>query len=244
MKWSDPDFNEIIWPADIAGKNGTIFCCGPIHVTGDWTIESLGAVVISASVLFIFSIFFYQNRNAGPKVWRSPWMPIFYGYLTMQFVAIPLFMYFATFAKGPSEPLKDWKRTIGVILSATDLLCGYFIVGQYLIISPLVDMKIFSWDGWFKLANYLLTFVMACIYYYEELTTDAWKNKRFQDLINVTETMVYLGNLLVLIECVCKGWTFSRAGMNLAITTGLNVFALYLRFDRPTWISSGQLHCL
>merc|ERR1711879_870967 len=134
-----------------------------------------------------------RDRNAGPKVWQSSWMYIFYGYLMMQFVAIFLFGYFFHYSRADG-----WKGIMSEILSVTDLFCGYWMVGQYLIISPIIDMGCcnLKWKGWFKKLNLLVMFIIGAIMYGVLFEEDPHKSPIFQKIVNATEHMVYIGNFL------------------------------------------------
>lgn len=206
-------------------KNATILC-KEIHVTDTWEISGLGAIITSALVLVTFTVFFFLHRNDGPQVWNSSWLPIFQGYLAMQFVAIFLYGYFFSFVTS-----WDWKgvlaRSLFVILSWG----GYWVVGQFLIVAPFVDMGCCKWKGCFKWLNLLLCAFMLCPYvYFEFLVDDPWDNKEFHQFFDFTRTLVYVGNVFVLVEVVYYKWYCKRPGFLIYLTTFINGFALWFTF--------------
>jgi len=207
-------------------QNGTIFC-REVHVMGEWYISDLGPAIISLVVITTFIVLFYMNRNAGPTLWKSPWMPIFYGYLLMQFAAIVNFTYFSHF----SEDRHSLRSFIGRLMWVFLSWGGYWLVGQYLIASPMVDMKCFSWSGAFKFVNYFLSTAYFCIYMYFEFGFDEpFHNTLYRELFKFSRILVYIGNAIVLVEVLVKRWVLSREGLLIYLTTAINTFALVWTF--------------
>jgi len=224
--------------------NGTFLCGEEIHVVDDWYISNLGVVLCSMVVVVSFSIFWYQSRNAGPKVWKSPWIFIFFGYVLMQCAAILMFGYFIYFAKHENPP--TWKSKMTSLLGCTDLWAGYWIVGQYLVISPMVDMGCIKWKGLVKALNYIISIVMFAIMLYFEFwaKNPGFRNPTLQRIVDVTHGLVLVGNLMTIVEVVIKRWCFSKQGMCIAITTILNVVALDLRFNKNSHINDSVMECI
>lgn len=224
--------------------NGTFLCGEPFHVVNEWYIENIGVVLCSTIVVLSFSIFWYQSRNSGPKIWGSPWIFIFYGYVLMQCAAIFMFGYFIYFAKNQIGPVWKWKMTS--LLGCIDLWAGYWLVGQYLVLSPFVDMGCVKWKGLVKVLNYLLSIVMLGIMLYFEFWAPipGFHNPVLQKIVDITHGLVLLGNLMTIIECVVKRWCFSKQGFCIALTTILNVVALDLRFNKNSHINDGVMECI
>lgn len=212
------------WPPWLP-KNATVFC-KELEITDGWYITGLGTVIVSALVVITFAILFYLHRKDGPKVWRSSWLPIFLGYLAMQAVAVLLYGYFMPYTIGFDEK--------GIIARA--LFCilswgGYWVVGQFLIISPLIDIGCFKWKGIFKIVNYVLCFLMLLVYiYFEYNFQNPWENHAFKQFFAFTRLVVYVGNVLVLVEVVYYKWYAKMPGFLIYLCTILNGFALYFTF--------------
>eukprot|EP00494_Astrolonche_serrata_P000016 UN00016 len=89
---------------------------------------------------------------------------------------------------------QDMTSDISRLLFGIDMWGGYWIVGQYLVISPCIDMKWFKWKGWFKIINVLFSLIMGgVIFYFEFFTDDPHKNPTFQKLMQATEGIVLFG---------------------------------------------------
>lgn len=240
--------HDFIWPSnnifspDYTFGNRTGLCNGEIHVEKDWYIVNLGGVITALCVLTVFTYLFRAHKDAGSKIWRSPWIFVFYGYLAMQAAAIPLFLYFHHFEHG-----EGWRGTVNMILMSTDIYGGYWIVGQFLITGPLVDMGCLKWSegccSIIKIINLVLAIVMACVLYGIALHGDPWESPVYQKIVHFTSVLVYLGNFLVIIETFVKRWVFTKAGLWIFISTILNVIALVLRF-KTTNISKHEVECL
>jgi len=224
--------------------NGTWLCGEELHVMNDWYIDNLGVVLCSIVVVTTFSIFWYQARNAGPKIWRSPWVFIFFGYVLMQCAAIFMFGYFMHFARHQLPPV--WKEKMVSLLGCIDLWAGYWIVGQFLVLSPFVDMGCVSWKGLVKWLNYLLAVVMLCVMLYLEFwaKNPGYHNPTMHLIIDITHGLVLFGNLMTIIEVLVMRWLFSKQSLCIAVTTVLNVVALYLRFQKDSHISDSVMECI
>lgn len=199
-----------------------------------WYILSLGATLIALGVLLTFAVLFYLFRKAGPKIWRSPWMFIFYGYLVMQLAGALGFIYFF------SRP-----DNIARILFALDIWCGYWIVGQYLVLSPLIDMGCLNWRGITKIANYALSLLMgAVIFYFELHDEDPEHDKIFQNIIKSTQLVVYIGNIMLVIEILKEKWIISIPSLLIFLSTFLNAFSLVIRFNDNIMPNKNEMNCI
>jgi len=201
-----------------------------------WYIISLGASLIALGVILTFTILFFLYRKAGPKIWRSSWMFIFYGYLAMQLAGALGFMYFF------SRPGKNY---FGRVLFGIDIWCGYWIVGQYLVMSPMIDMGCFQWKGLTKIANYAFSLVMAVVIFYFEIhDEDPEHDKTYQNIIKATQLVVYLGNIMVFVQIVKERWVCSIPALLILISTFLNAFSLYIRFNDKVMPNKNEMNCI
>eukprot|EP00494_Astrolonche_serrata_P028538 UN28805 len=122
-------------------------------------------------------------------------------------------------------------NTIGRILFLGLDWGGYWLVGQFMIASPLVDLGIFKWDGWFRTANYALAIFMLLLEAYLELSLDVpFENKLFKKIFDGSRTLVYIGNLIVIIEVIVKRWTLQVPGIIIFLATLVNFIGLTMFF--------------
>jgi len=210
-------------------QNATFLCDGEHHVVGDWYVVNLGTILCSMVVVISFIVFWYKARNAGPSVWRTPWMFVFYGYVLMQMAAIVMFGYFMHYA---IEYPDSTYAKIAYMLGGLDLWGGYWCVGQFLIIGPLVDMGCLKWEGWLRAISYLVIVVVLIVLEYLELfgKPAGYHNPIVQKIVDASHTMVLVGNLMTVIEVIYMKWFCSKQALCIWVTTALNCFALYLRF--------------
>lgn len=214
--------------------NSTGICDPHVLTKYNWTIDNPFTMFVSAVVMVYFGCQWYLNRKAGPSLWDSPWMPIFYGYVLMQFCALFLFGGFMQFYKV--WPIFNPISVGGIILRIAFVGLdwgGYWLVGQYMIVAPLVDMGFVSWKkkGWFRILNYVITFTYLIWLTYMEFTvaspfTNKWVHKAF----DFSRTMVYLGNIMLLVEVIQKGWLCNLSGFLVLLDTAINLVGLYLFF--------------
>jgi len=218
------------------------FCVGPLKITDTWVVTSLGAAIIAFLVMATFAVLFYLYRNAGPRVWNSSWMPLFYGYLIMQFAGCMGFLFI--FGWGMNPEITGWRHNLALVMFSLDIWCGYWVVGQYLVVSPLADMFNLKWGGWFKILNYVFTIATGVItFYFEFAIKDPWKNAHYQQWIKASELAVYLGNFICIIELFVMRWLCSYETILMAITTALNVIALYTHM-KPQYSHDPAFMCV
>jgi len=211
------------WP-----QNATLWC-SEVVITPNWHVYAPLTVVVSAFVALFFFFMCYLNRNAGPSIWKAPWMIIFYGYVSMQLAAILLWGFLAHYEMTSTSTLARIMRLFTFVPLSWG---GYWLVGQYLIVSPLVDLKCFKWEGVFKAINWTISLLAMCLYMYLEVGyQDPTSNPEFTKLEDFSRLLVYIGNFFVLIEVLFKHWVFSYQGALIYLVSAINAFALFITFQ-------------
>jgi len=240
QSWDNSDPWYIFEGFNIHNVTNATGICAPYALTDDnsWIVGSPGVVIICCFVITFFLCQYYIHRN-DQGIWDSPWMFIFHGYLLMQLAAIFLFGYF--FSDAMAHPAKTLMNYIGRFWFLMLDWGGYWCVGQFCIVGPLVDLKMFKWSrgSIFRTLNYVVCFGMLAFLAYLEFTLDEpFKNQLFKKIFDNSRILVYVGNLVMLVQVCVERWLCNIAGFLIFLATlvnfaGLTMFFVDFKNSRP-----------